>query len=71
MTDSTVLKGNQRIVYRQLLKSFSGVVFVQDVCNFTDLSASQVRVAFTALIKKGLVEDRSRVNDFNQYVLLN
>lgn len=52
--DSTNLKGNQRIVFRQMLKASKSVVFVDDVCNFTDLNPSQVRSAFTGLIKKGL-----------------
>ena len=64
------LKGNQAIAHKQLLKSTKEVVFVDDVCNFTDLTAVQVRAAFKGLIAKGLVtNEKTHVNDWNQYKL--
>ena len=72
LRDSMRLRGNQRTVYRQLLKTTrdTGIVFVDEVVNFTDLTSSQVRSAFAALIKKGLVENVSNRSEINGYIAL-
>jgi hypothetical protein len=64
------LQGNQKTAFRQVLKSVNDVVFVHDVCNFTDLTPKQVRTAFYALIKKGLIVNKSNHTlKMNQYTL--
>ena len=64
------LKGNQAIAFRQVLKCGKWSTFVDDVTNYTDLSPSQVRVAFRGLINKGLIVNvKTHVCDMNQYRL--